>query len=189
MAFAKSTWLDLAEVRHASRLTTWLPSDRVAVADYALALVAGLTAACAVALIDLAIRVPRHAILKATLPIAAGFALAPRRFAGGAMATGAIGGLWGLNALFGLGIGMGATTSLVVLGPLMELMFWGSRAGWPLYLRLAGAGVLANLCAFAIRGGGKATGFDALKMRSLDSWLTVAPWTYPICGLATCRST
>src|SRR6476661_619305 len=78
-------------LRGASRLAGLLPERAGLIGELAILLLAGALAACSVVLIDLNLRLPGHAILKAVLPITLGFALAPRAGAGVAMSTGAFG--------------------------------------------------------------------------------------------------
>lgn len=143
----------------------------------------GLAAAVFSALVDFNLRVPGHAILRAVLPLSLGMALVPRRGAGMTMGAAAIVGLAGLS-LAGAGeIGLGATTSLIVTGPLIDLAVRRARPGWRLYASFSAAGLLANLAAFVVRGGAKAIGGSGAGLRPLHDWLTVAPVSYVACGL------
>lgn len=178
---ASNIWPELAPLRRASRVTALLPAERPLVADLLVAMVAGVLAACTVALVDLNLRMPGHAILKAVFPIALGFAFVPRRATGLVMMVSALASLFALRWSFQLGVGIGATTSLLALGPLLDLLLWRAQQGPWLSMRFALAGLLANLAAFALRGGGKVWG--EIGLRPLEQWLTVAPWTYALCGL------
>jgi len=178
------SWLDHQGLRSASALGGAARTPSTVLLRYLLAFIAGVGAAASTTLIDLHLRLPGHAILKATLPVALGLAVAPQRFAGLATSGGALTGLVAFSRFFGVGAGMGATASLLALGPILDLFLWNVRPGWMLYLRFAAAGLAANCLAFAIRGGGKAAGFDSIRMRPLDDWLTVAPITYVAFGLA-----
>ncbi len=175
--------LDHKQLRSASWLASGLRTTNAALLGYVLAFLAGVGAAACTTLIDLNLRVPGHAILKSTLPIALGLALAPQRFSGLVISSGALGAVVVLKSFFGLGSGAGATASLLALGPLLDLFLWHLRSGWGVYWRFAAAGLIANCLAFAVRGGGKAAGMDSLSMRPWHDWLTVAPWTYAACGL------
>jgi hypothetical protein len=170
-------------LRSASRLAGLLPERAGLIGELAILLLAGAFAACSVVLIDLNLRLPGHSILKAVLPITLGFAVAPRAGAGIAMSTGAFG-MLAILRMFDQRSGIGAMTSLLALGPALDLLLARARPGWTIYLRFALGGLLANLLAFAVRGGGKALRLDSLSMRPLEDWLTVAPWTYAACGLA-----
>jgi hypothetical protein len=178
-----ASWIDLPELRTASRLTRTLGTSQAALGRYCLGFFCGAGAATAVAFVDLKLRLPGSAILKATLPVALGLAIAPQRGSGLVISGGALAAVALIKRLSGIGGGLGALTSLLALGPVLELLLWNARSGVGLYLRFAAAGVLANCLAFAVRGGGKAAGFDRLWMRPLADWLTVAPWTYAACGL------
>ncbi len=158
-------------------------ADRAGLVDMAILLTAGSGAALAVACLDLHLRVPGHAILRAMLPMALGLSLAPRRLGGLVMGCGAYSTTLLLRFAGGPTPGIGAFTSLCLLGPMLDLVLWHARGGWRLYARFALAGCLANLAAFAVRGGGKWAGLDAWHARSLADWATVAPWTYSLCGL------
>jgi hypothetical protein len=151
------------------------------VIDLLVALITGVVAACTVAFVDLNLRIPGHAILKAVFPISLGFAFVPRRATGLVMMVSALASLFVLRWGSRLGVGVGATTSLLALGPLLDLLLWRAQQGPWLSVRFALAGLLANLAAFAVRGGSKAWG--EFGLRPLEEWLTVAPWTYAFCGL------
>jgi hypothetical protein len=81
-------------------------------------------------------------------------------------------------------MGVGAMTSLVLTGPLLEMAVWRAGRGWKLYLAFALAALSANLGAFAVRGGAKVAGLDHLGGRLLAEWWTPALVSYAICGLA-----
>ena len=95
---------------------------------------------------------------------------------GSAAALG-VGGL----ALMGQGLSPGATTSLLSLGPLLDIAVRRARPGWLLYAAFGAAGLEANLLAFLIRGGAKMSG--AVGLRPLSDWLSLAPFSYAACGL------
>lgn len=175
---------DHAELRAVSRLAGVLGASPSLVTDYAAAFFCGIIAALATSCIDLNLRLPGHAILKVVLPISLGFALAPRRGAGLLESCGAAATLGVLGLMGQPGNGVGATLSLLSLGPLCDLALLGTRHGWQVPLRFALAGLAANCLAFAARGGKKAVGLDGLTMRPLAEWLSVAPLTYAACGLA-----
>jgi hypothetical protein len=151
--------------------------------DVAVCLLAGVAAALAVGLLDLNLRIPGHAILRSILPVTAGMALAPRRLSGaliggGALATSALLRWQGVAA-----VGWGALTSLLLLGPLLDVALWQTRPGRAIFFRCAAAGLMANMAAYAVRGGSKLSGLDALGMRPLSEWWSVALATYALCGL------
>lgn len=157
--------------------------DGADLAELGILIAAGSGAAVTVACLDFHLRVPGHAILRAMLPMALGLSLAPRRFGGLVMGSSAYGTALLLRFAGGPTPGIGAFTSLCLLGPMLDLVLWHARGGWRLYARFALAGCLANLAAFTVRGGGKWVGLDAWHARPLSDWATVAPWTYSLCGL------
>lgn len=157
-------------------------AGQISALDLTLLIGCGLLAAATVAFLDLDLRVPGNAILRGVLPLSLGMALVPRRGAGLVMGGSTLAGL-GLLALFGRGPGLGASTSLVLTGPLLDLAAARTRSGWRLYAAFGLAGLAANLGAFLVRGGGKAVSLGG-GGRLLADWLTVAPLTYAACGLA-----
>jgi hypothetical protein len=66
---------------------------------------------------------------------------------------------------------------------MLDAALWQTRGGKAIFLRCALAGLITNLAAFAIRGGGKMAGLDAISMRRLTDWWSIAPLTYAVCGL------
>jgi hypothetical protein len=139
-------------------------SERMALVDLLILAAAGVAAATAVAAIPLQIHVPGHAILKATLPIVAGMALAPRRMAGTIMGIAAA-----LTVLLFSTIRFGqwqppALVALLAIGPAIDLaLAYRAKGGWRLYLRFALAGLLANTLAFFARGGMNWFGLDNFR--------------------------
>lgn len=168
----------------ASRLSARADSRSVSVARDAVVLVlSGLAAAIAVHLLDFNLRIPGHAILRSALPVTLGMALAPRRLSG-TMIAGSAWGATGLLRLLGAeGIGWGAFTSMLLIGPCLDVALWQTRGGKWLMARCALAGIVANLFAFAVRGGGKLAGWDSLSMRAFSDWWSIAPVTYAASGL------
>jgi hypothetical protein len=145
---------------------------------------AGALAASAVAFIPLPLRIPGHAILKAALPIVVGVALVPRPFAGSLCGLSAI---VTMSAFLALGIGnlpAAAVSSLVAIGPAIDLAMRGARrAGWPLYLRFAMAGMMANLLAFAVRWGTSALELDGFRSHMMSQIGLGAFLSFSLCGL------
>ncbi|MCA9080584.1 MAG: hypothetical protein KDA58_08490 [Planctomycetaceae bacterium] len=141
-----------------------------------------LTAVC-VTMVDLSLRIPGHAILRSILPITLGLALVPRHGNGSLLS--------GLSLLFAGGLmslrwgesGMGALTSMALIGPSLDIATATSRTGWGLYLRCGLAGVAANFAAYVVRAGSKAASWDSLGMRPLTEWWSGAAVTYALCGL------
>jgi len=146
-------------------------------------LACGAAAALATTLIDLQLRMPGHAILKATLPYLIGMALVPRRGAGTVMSAGSLITLV-LMGYLGVREGMGSATSLVLLGPCLDFAVAQAKPNVWLYLRFAVAGLIANLCAFLVQMTAKRMGFSLGGGRDLQSWLSLALITYPAFGFA-----
>ena len=156
-------------------------NEGLSAADVLLLLGAGAAAAVAAALPHYGLKIPGHAIIRAVFPMALGLALAPRRMGGLVMGAGALGSAMVIS-VGGVAIGLGAMTSLVLIGPLLDLALWRTRHGWHLYLGFALAGLGANLVAFAVRGAPKFMGVDHVP-RTFAAWLFPAIITYPLCGV------
>lgn len=157
--------------------------DGLAAADLLLLAGAGTMAAVATALLDFSLRIPGHAIMRAVFPMALGLAVAPRRMGGMVMGASALGSAMGINLGGYAAIGMGAMTSLVLIGPFLDLALRRARQGWQLYLGFAVAGLLANLAALTLRGGGKLVGLDHAAARPFATWWLPAAGSYAVCGL------
>lgn len=172
------------QLRRATRLGR-LASDAAAptVREWVILFLAGAGAALLSCLVDLSLRIPGHAILRAVFPMAMGLALVPRRGAGVVMGCSALLTLLGLH-LGGIGgVGLGATTSLAATGPLLDASLSRNAAGWRLYVGFIVAGVLSNLAALAVRGSTKSLGWEHLGARPLGTWLAQASVTYVLCGM------
>jgi hypothetical protein len=143
---------------------------RASANEMGILIASGALAALAMALVHMNLRLPGHAILKPLLPIMLGLAFVPRRFGGciaglGAAATA------GLLLMGGWGeIHASAMTSLVLLGPALDVAAGGVHSRAVLIARCAAAGLFANLAALGVKlvaaplgwesGGGR--GFAAL---------------------------
>jgi hypothetical protein len=160
-------------------------ATRTSARDWLILLSAGAIAACASNFLDFDLRVPGHSILRVTFPLVLGLALVPRHGAGCVMAASAAltsGGLR-LGGFAGEGLSLGALTSLVATGPLLDWTLRRVSGGWRLYVSCALAGLASNLLALCVRGGAKAYGFEHLGARPLSVWLPQAAVTYVVCGL------
>lgn len=146
---------------------------------------AGVTAAVASMFMDFNLRIPGHAILRVVFPIAAGFAIVPRRGAGSVMGLTALATSLGLRqaGFAGDGLSLGAMTSLTATGPLLDWTLRHAKGGWRLYVGFALAGLASNVLALLVRGGAKLFGLEHAGGRPLASWLTQASYTYVLCGL------
>lgn len=172
------------ELLASSRIAAWIkPSDRLRWAELGFLIGAGATAAVAVSCLDFGLRVPGHAILRAVFPMALGLSLAPRRLGGLVMGASAWGTAMLLKSTGGAGLGIGAMTSLCLIGPMLDVALWRTKSGWPVYLSFALAGCLANMGAFAVRAAGKLSGWESLLTRPLTEWISAAWWSYLFCGL------
>ena len=159
-----------------------VPAGRVSVADAAVLLGCGATAALAVAYVKLGLRIPGHSIVLAALPMALGLSMAPRRLAGTVMSAGALGTAW-LTSFGGASFGSGATISLFLLGPMMDVaLLRAGHTSWR-YGALVLAGLLTSVLALGARALPKVLGFDVADGRPFDSWWTQAIVTYSLSGL------
>lgn len=154
--------------------------------DWLILLIAGIAAACASTFLDLKLqRVPGHAILRVVFPMAVGLALVPRRGSGTVMGCSAL--VTGFALRFagfkGESLGMGALTSLVATGPLLDYTLRRANGGWRQYLSFSLAGLASNMAALIVRGTAKAVGWEKAGTRPLFEWLTQASFTYVACGL------
>jgi hypothetical protein len=169
-------------LRVASRLPALSREAGISIAEVVLLLACGAFSALAIGMLQLQIRVPGHAILRAVLPMAFGFALVPRRSSGILMSIGA-----GLTAAaMSLGhIGRfppAAMLSVLALGPVLDMALAGNPQGWRLYARFAAAGALANLLGFLARFATAQMGWEFQGSRQFtDFWLTALP-SFILCG-------
>lgn len=152
-------------------------------AEILLLLGVGVVAAAGSAFLDLGLRIPGHAILRAVFPMAFGLALVPRQFAGTVMGIGALASAGAIKAGGSAPLGLGAMTSLTLTGPLLDLALWRVQRGWPLYLGFALAGLGSNLAAMGVRGGARLMGWDPTGGRPLALWWPQAIVTYALCGI------
>ncbi len=167
----------------ASRIPLPLQQERI-LSTLLLLLIGGGAAAFTV-LVDLkppGMRIPGHAILRTVLPFLLGLAMVPRGGSGSIMSLGA-GATASVLALFDQRNGLGSMTSLLLLGPALDVAVTHARANWLLYLRFAAAGLVVNLLAFALKMTAKSFGVNLGGGRELTSWLSIAALSYPLCGL------
>jgi hypothetical protein len=158
-------------------------NSRISSVEVTALLLAGAAAAVAIGFVRLGLRIPGHAIVLAVLPLALGFSLVPRRFAGLIMSGGAFGTAVALSVTGAAHFGVGAMTSLCLTGAMMDVALLGTGAGWPVYLRLVGAGLASNMVAFMQRGAGKLLGLDQPGTRFFDGWVSEAMVTYTLSGM------
>ncbi len=157
--------------------------ERLSALELAILLLCGAGAASATGFIRLGLRIPGNAIVLAVIPLALGFALAPRRMAGVIMSASAYGTATALSLAGLTRYGTGAIISLTVSGFIMEFALARVRKGRSLYLGMVLAGIISNLLALASRGTTKLLGLDAAGgMRPFSDWIHQAPATYTLCG-------
>ncbi len=158
--------------------------ERISAAEVLLLIFCGAAAAAASGFIRLGLRLPGHAIVLSMVPMALGLALAPRRFSGCIMSAGALGTALAFSFAGLTHYGSGASVSLCLMGPMMDLAVAKVRSGWRLYLALMLAGIGTNLLALASRSVSKLLGLDLASMRPFGTWWTQAIVTYSISGAA-----
>jgi hypothetical protein len=155
---------------------------RISSYEILLLILCGAAAATASGFVRLGLRLPGHSIVLTMIPMALGFALAPRRLSGFIMSLSA----FGTGAMFNLTglahIGSGAFVSLCLVGPVMDLAVSKFQSGWKLYLGLILAGISANLMALSSRGASKLLGLDLAGTRPFGNWWTQAVITYSLAG-------
>ena len=155
--------------------------ERISAAEVGMLLGMGVCATALSAFVKLNLGIPGHNIIRVVFPMALGMALVPRRGSASIMGLGAL-----LSAplfvIVGRSLGVGAITSLLLTGFLIDLALLGAKPGRSLYFRLALAGVSANLVAMLMRGGSKFLAGGQIDGRPLAIWLPEAAFTYPACG-------
>jgi hypothetical protein len=176
-------------LRELSRMPTLaLPDTRVRIHEIAVLLLLGGVASALTHLVRFRLGIPGHSIVLAIFPIALGFALVPRRAAGSVMGLSAL----ATSALLQLGgvrlAGIGATTSLLLAGPMLDLALHWGRSGWRLYGAFVVGGAAANACAFAARAVARTLGMRGMGGgmgggRGMSQWLPQAIWTYALAGV------
>lgn len=146
---------------------------------------AGISAALLTNLLRLRLGIPGSSIVFATFPIALGFALVPRRGAGAVMGSAALVTTMGLGFAGAPVDGVGALTSLILTGPLLDLALRSTRGGgWRLYGAFVIAGAASNAIAFIVRGSAKALGIaGAGGGRAFGAWWPTAIATYALAGV------
>ncbi len=116
------------------------------------------------------------------IPMALGFALAPRKHSGFIMSAGAFSTASAVSVSGMADYGSGAFVSLCLIGPIMDLALVKLRSGWKLYFGLIIAGIATNLLALSSRGASKLLGLDLIGRRPFSTWWSEAIITYIISG-------
>jgi len=157
--------------------------QRISAVELLLLGLCGAAAAAAVGFAKLGLGIPGHSIVLAALPMGLGLSLAPRRLAGSVMSAGALGTALLLSGSGAATYGSGASVSLALIGPMMDLALRRARTGWPVYVALVVSGVAANLLALSSRAATKVLGLDLAGGRPFDSWWLQAAGTYTLSGV------
>ncbi len=137
----------------ASRLPALGRPGDLAVVEVVTLLLLGAGAALATTFLKSPLRIPGSAILFSIFPTALAVALVPRRGAGKLASMAALATTLGLGFAGTRIPGAGATASLVLAGPLLDVALAAARSGWRLYLGFVLSGLVANLGAFGARAG------------------------------------
>ena len=156
--------------------------ERITASEIMLLIICGAGAAAASGFIRLGIRFPGHSIVLSMIPMALGFALAPRKLSGFIMSAGAFGTASAFSVSGAADYGSGAFVSLCLIGPIMDLAFAKLRSGLKLYSGLVLAGIATNLLALTSRGASKLLGLDLAGRRPFNTWWQEAIITYIISG-------
>ena len=157
--------------------------DAARLLDLATLVGAGAAAALLTHLLRLHLGIPGSSIMFSVVPLSLGVALVPRRGAGAVMSVAALAtsaALW----LAGLHLdGVGAMTSLVVTGPLLDVAGRWHRPGWRLYAGFVAAAAVSNAAAFAVRGAAKALALGGTAGGGLHVWWPRAVVSYAAAGV------
>ena len=143
---------------------------------------AGAAAALLTNLVRLRLGIPGSNIVLVAFPMALGLALVPRRGAGAVMATAALATTAALGLAGARLDGVGAQTSLLLTGPLLDLALGHARGGWQRYGAIMLSCALSNAAAFVVRGTAKLIGLPG-GGRPFDRWWPQAIATYAAAGL------
>ncbi|HSG69137.1 MAG TPA: hypothetical protein VLA12_01910 [Planctomycetaceae bacterium] len=162
------------------------PLDDTSTLDWVMLIGVGIVTAIVSTFVNLHLRVPGHAILKTVFPVAAGLALVPRRGAGTVIGASAVLTAIGLRmgGAGGGGTGMGALTSLFLIGPMLDLALRRARLSFTVYIGFVLAGLGTNVLALVARGTLKSLGLDHGGGRTFSMWFPQAVGTYALCGVA-----
>ena len=149
----------------------------------------GAAAAASSHFIDLNLRIPGHAIVRVIFPLALGMALVPRKGAGSTMGLVAAVLTMGFTGARVGSAGLGAMTSLLLCGIVLDAVVARTRSGWPLYVGLGVAGLCVNMVAFSVKAGSKLMGLGGMGGGGgggggWEVWFPRAVVTYPLSGLA-----
>ncbi len=160
------------------------PGERVRPTELVVLGALGATAALAVVLVRLRLGWPGHSILFVVFPMALGFALVPRRLAGTTMGIAALCTLGALGAGGAALPGVGAVTSLLLTGPMLDVALVRGRSGWPLYVAFVLGACASNAAAYLVRAAAKIGIISALTLgRNFAAWWQGALGSYALAGV------
>ena len=141
----------------------------------------GICAALVSTVVKLNLGLPGHNIIRVIFPMALGLSLVPR--SGAASLIGLSGTAAASVLMIGRSGGAGAITSLALTGLMLDLALRGAPNGRSVYVRLALAGLAANVAALLVRGGFKLLAGGQIDGLPLELWWPKAVLTYPLCGI------
>jgi hypothetical protein len=181
-----NNWFEIFEINEGLAAAGRIPSvtrlgERISASEIALLLSCGIAAAISSGLLHRGLQIPGSSIVFSMIPMALGFALAPRRYAGFIMGAGAMGAAFIINQTGLARVGAGAFVSLCLIGPVLDLSVAKAREGWRLYSGLILAGIITNLLALGSRAVTKFFALD-LGTRPFSSWWAPAIVTYMLSG-------
>lgn len=171
------------ELRATSRLPALAGGSTVRPVELATLLFAGAAASLLTNLVRLRLGIPGSSIVFAVFPIALGFALVPRRWAGTVMAGGALATSLALSLAGARLDGVGAQTSLLLTGPLLDVALRWGAGGWRLYAAFLAAGAASNAAAFLVRAAAKLAGVGGGGAGSFGLWWPRAIGSYAAAGI------
>ena len=164
-------------------LRTQRSVDHAQLMDVLWLLALGVGAGVVTSVWDFQLKVPGHAILRSVPLLAVGLATVPRRNAGWLLGLGAAVGVLGVHLCGGSTPGLGAGTSLLLLGPVLEWALRSATTGMRIYRSFVWAGLISNLAAFATRATPKLMGWEASRGKPFAAWAPMALASYVVCGV------
>ena len=169
-----------------SRLPRLADDDTVTWGELGWLALMGCAAAALTTFLDFSLRIPGHAVIRVAIPLSLGLAVVPRRGAGSYMGICAIA-CWGVMRILSpaveAGSSVGALTSLTLFGPVLEGVLPFFRRRKTILIPFAVAGLTCNVLAFLVRGTFKYFDVEHPGARLLKQWLSVAIFSYALCGL------
>lgn len=157
-------------------------AERISAVELGTLFLLGSGAAALSVFLNLSLGIPGHNVIRVIFPMVLGLALVPRQGAGSVMGLSGLASAAVFSVAGARGIGAGAMTSLALTGVVLDLALLGARNGRSVYLRLAAAGVAANMVAFLMRGGVKMFTGGKVGAVPFAVWWPKAVITYPVCG-------